>query len=309
MISRLLLNGKSAALPALRGAVQQLRDSGIKLEVRVTYEGGDGIRLVREACAEGVDRIIVGGGDRSIHEVLNGLLTCDADVKPVFGILPLGTVNDFARSCMIPGDPFKALQLAATGESRLVDVGRANDRYFLNVATGGFGVAFTTTTPPEIRRILGNAAYSLMGLAMAANFQPYSGELVLPDQRREIQALVGAVGNGRQAGGQMVTPGAYIDDGLLDVLAIREFPMSALGRVVAELQDPGARGRYVTYHQVPWLELRGESEMPMRIDGEPVSSGTVRFEAVPLALNLVLPPDCPLISGDSEADPDGEQAD
>ena len=307
MISRLLLNGKSAALPAVRGAVQQLRDAGINLEVRVTYEAGDGIRLVREACVDGVDRIIVGGGDRSIHEVLNGLLTCDADVKPAFGILPLGSVNDFARSCIIPGEPLKALQLAATGEPRLVDVGRANDRYFLNVTTGGFGAAFTTAAPPEIKRILGSTGYSLIGLAMAANFQPYTGELVVPGQRRGIQALVGAVGNGRLAGGQMVAPHAGIDDGLLDVLVIREFPMSALGKVVDELQDPGPRGRYVTYHQVPWLELRGENKIPMNIDGEPVEFDTVRFEAVPAALNLVLPPDCPLIDNrHADSSSDGE---
>ena len=67
----------------------------------------------------------------------------------------------------------------------------------------------------------------------------------------EFFQLVGAVGNSRLAGGQLVAPRAFIDDGLLDVMAIRAFPMSALGKVVAELQDPGTRGRYVTYHQVP----------------------------------------------------------
>ena len=157
-------------------------------------------------------------------------------------------------------------------------------------------VAVTTATPPNVKRLLGGAAYSLMGVIMAVNFQPYEGRLVLPDAEHELRALVGAVGNGRQAGGgQVLAPRAYIDDGLLDVLVVREFPMDQLGAVVAELENLTEDGEYISYHQVPWLESHSVGQMPINLDGEPIAVESVRFEVLPAAVRLVVPTDCPLL--------------
>jgi lipid kinase YegS len=309
MTSRLILNGKSAGLPAVRSAVQQVRDSGIKLEVRVTYEGGDGLRLAQEACHDGVERIVAGGGGGSIHEVLNGMLSAGAEQLPMLGIMPLGATNDFASGCALPKDLFQALHLAVTGDARMVDVGRANDRYFLNVAAGGFAAAVTTGTPASVKKILGGAAYSLLGMVMAANFQPHQGVLVLPDRKRKVHGVVGAVSNGCQAGGgQPVAPLARIDDGLLDVLVVREFPMRDLGIVIDELQNLKNKGRYISYHQVPWLEVILDGKMPMNLDGEATVLDTARFEVLPGVLPLVLGQDCPLVSP-LALDSTGEEAD
>ncbi|UCE89892.1 MAG: lipid kinase YegS [Pseudomonadota bacterium] len=297
MTSRLILNGKSAGLPAVREAVQRVREEGTELEVRVTWEGGDAARLAREACHESVERVIAGGGDGSVHEVLNGMLKADAPECPAFGILPLGTANDFATSCGIPKDLAEALRLAVNGTPVPVDVGRANEHYFMNVASGGFGAAVTTATPLNVKRLLGGAAYTLMGMIMAVNFQPHEGRLVLPDAEHEMRALVGAVGNGRQAGGgQVLAPSAFIDDGLLDVLVVREFPMDKLGAVVDELENLAGDGEFVSYYQVPWLESHSSGKMPINLDGEPIAVESVRFEVVPKAIQLVVPATCPLLS-------------
>lgn len=297
MKSRLILNGKSAGRPEVRDAIQITRDTGADLEVRVTYEGGDASRMAADACRDGIDRVIAGGGDGSVHEVINGLLNADATETPAFGILPLGTANDFATGCGIPTkDLAAALQLAVSASPVPADVGKANDLYFMNVASGGFGAAVTTSTPPNVKRLLGGSAYSLMGMVMAVNFQPYEGRLVLPDGEMETHTVVGAVCNGRQAGGgQQVGPKALIDDGLLDLLLVREFPMSELGQVVTELQTLGAEGKYISYHQVPWLEAHAKEPMPINLDGEPVSFETTRFEVVPGAVQLIVPEDCPLL--------------
>ena len=295
MTARLIINGKSAALPAVRGAVQQVRDSGIKLEVRVTYEGGDGLRLAREACHEGVTRLVVGGGDGSVHEVLNGLMTSGAHTYPVLGIMPLGVANDFASACKIPSDSFQALHLAVNGQARDIDVGRVNDRYFINVAAGGLG-AGVGATPASINRILGGAVNSLIGMVMAANFRPYEGKLLLPGRKRKIKGVVGAVSNGSQVGGgHLIAPHARLDDGLLDVLVVREFPMSELGTVIEELQSLKMRGRYISYHQVPWLEVEIGGKIPINVDGEPLALSSARFEVVRGAVALVLPEGCPLV--------------
>jgi len=133
MKSRLILNGKSAANPQVRDAVQKLREQGRPLEVRVTWEDGDALRFTREACADGIERVVAGGGDGTVNEVVNGLMTCDENSRTALGILPLGTANDFATGCEIPGTPYEALELA-TGEAPVpVDVARVNDKFFISV--------------------------------------------------------------------------------------------------------------------------------------------------------------------------------
>ncbi|MEN8191075.1 MAG: diacylglycerol kinase family protein, partial [Thermodesulfobacteriota bacterium] len=140
----LIINGKKAGLPAIREAVKTVREDGHDLQVRVTWEYGDGLRYVTEAAGLGAGVVIAGGGDGTVNELAHGLALLDAQKRPALGILPLGTANDFATGCRIPTEPLLALRLALTAEPVDVDVVQANDRYFINVASAGFGAAVTT---------------------------------------------------------------------------------------------------------------------------------------------------------------------
>ena len=124
----LILNGKKAERLNIRQAVNTLRDAGHQLEVRVTWEAGDIHRYIDEACRRNIERVIVGGGDGSVNEAANFILTRDGKV-PSLGILPLGTANDFATSCRIPSEPLESLRLALTGESISIDAIRANNTF------------------------------------------------------------------------------------------------------------------------------------------------------------------------------------
>jgi diacylglycerol kinase family enzyme len=111
--------------------------------------------------------------------------------------------------------------LCAKGRAVAIDIGKANDRYFINAASGGFGATLTASTPPELKRLLGGTAYTLMGAILAAKFKPYSGKLLLPDREFSGAGIVAIVANGRQTGGgKPIAPRALLDDGLLDVLVI-----------------------------------------------------------------------------------------
>lgn len=295
---RLILNGKSAGIPALRQAVYSIREAfpSVEFQVRVTWEGGDAERYALEAGEQNLDRVIAGGGDGSIHEVLCGLMKVDDERRPALGILPLGTANDFATSAQIPMDYRQALELAITGSPVTSDVGQAGDWYFMNLATGGFGAEVTTATPPQIKAILGGSAYSLMGLVMSLNFQPVKGKITLPDQVINSEVVVGAMGNGRQAGGgKVLAPDAYINDGLLDLLLIKTFPLSEAGVVLEELGNLHGDNKYVSYHQVPWAEIENDSPAAINLDGEPHRFEKVRINVVPGAVNVVLPEYCPLV--------------
>ena len=292
----LILNGKKAGIPEIREAVKQLRSEGNEIHVRVTWEDGDCLRFVREASELGVQGVIAGGGDGTVNEVANALMSVTEDQRPSMGILPLGTANDFATACGIPKSPLEAMKLALEAEPRPVDIIQANDRYFINVASAGFGAAITTETPVELKNFLGGGAYTLMGVLKALNFTPYPGTLVAPKLELEGEIVVGAVCNGRQAGGgQVLAPEAFIDDGLMDVALVLSFPLRKIDQGVAEFSNPTESGEFVKYFQTPWMEGGGEAPIPVNLDGEPYSNPRIRFEVVPKAIRLAVPPTCPCV--------------
>ncbi len=192
---RLILNGKVAANDGLKAAVGRQRKAGHRIEVRVTWEKGDARRFASEL--DKIDLLIAAGGDGTLNEVLHGLMDLSEAVRPILGIVPLGTANDFATGCGIPRDPDKALALCMKGEAVLIDVGKANNHWFVNAATSGFGAEITATTSPELKRLLGPAAYTLMGAILAINLQDYQGKLILPDREITGTGPVAIVGNGR----------------------------------------------------------------------------------------------------------------
>jgi len=197
----------------------------------------------------------------------------------------------------MPRDPEKALALCMGGQAVLIDLGKANDHWFLNVASVGFGAEVTATTSPELKRLLGPVAYAVMGAILAINVHQYHGRLTLPDREITGSGPVAIVGNGRQTGGGVqVAPRAYIDDGLLDVLVIRHIPATALLTAARELQQLSPDGEYISYWQTPWAEVYPEEAIPVNLDGEPVEFSSVRYEAVPRAIQLIVPPNCPLLS-------------
>lgn len=291
---RVILNGKKAGLEPVRAAIYSARENG-RVDVRVTWEAGDVGRLVQEACAEGCLRLVAGGGDGTVNEVVDAVLNLPADERPELAILPLGTANDFATGCTIPADPLAALSLAQSGRACAVDGVRANKYHFINVASGGFGAQVTSNTPVALKNFLGGGAYTLSGLVQAVSFAPYRGELRMPEGSLQSDVIVGAVCNGRQAGGgQQLSPDAMIDDGLLDIVALNSFPKADLGQVVKELTEPETSGVYVKRFRVPWAEWESDVEMPINLDGEPIKARQIRFEVLPGAIQLVLPDNCPL---------------
>ena len=291
----LILNGKAAGNDALQTAVARQRAIGHTIEVRVTSEKGDARRFVAETGE--VDLLIAAGGDGTLNEVVHGLMELPMAARPALGVVPLGTANDFAIACGIPPGLEQALALCTKGREVLIDVGKANEHWFLNAASIGFGAEITATTPPELKRLLGPVAYTVMGAILATNLHHYKGRLTLPDCEIAGSGPVAIVGNGRQAGGGVqVTRRACVDDGLLDVLAVRDIPALALVTAARELQELSPDGEYISYWQTPWAEVHTEEAIPVNLDGEPMQFSSVRYEAVPRAIRLIVPPHCPLLS-------------
>ena len=300
---RIILHGKEAQNVALRDAVRLLRNHRQKIDVRVTWESGDARRLAREARQLGVDTVVAAGGDGTLNEVVNGLMAADALLEmPALGVIPLGTANDFASSCRIPLSPLEALLLITEIAPVPIDLGRVNDRYFLNMATGGFGTQITTSTPDDLKRSLGSLAYLLTGMSKFTSIAAVEGRISAPDFHWQGAFMVLGVGNGRQAGGgHELCPNALLDDGLLDLNILPQSDQQTLTDVLQYfmLDNGSVMHNLMLHRKLAWLEINAEQTMNINIDGEPLSCRHLRFEVVPSAIRLHLPKQTPLLTRNS----------
>ena len=214
--------------------------------VRVKHPRGLG-RATDALLALGVERLIVGGGDGTLGSVAARM----AHRNVVLGVLPLGTANDFARTLDIPGDLDAAAAIIATGHVRRVDLGKANDAYFLNVASLGLSVAATAELSPAIKRRFGPLAYAYAGARAFARNATFKVRVQNGLDSVETSAHQIVVGNGRfYGGGVLVARQSSLEDGLLHAYAL------------------GTRGRWQLLSTIAMLRLG----VPHRPAGRPLPS-------------------------------------
>ncbi|WP_313499558.1 lipid kinase YegS [Pseudoxanthomonas mexicana] len=300
---RLILNGKSAGDDNLRAAVQALRETGIALDVRVTWEDGDAERYVAEAIADGVDTVIAAGGDGTLSEVATTLAHRDAtaDALPSLGLVPLGTANDFATAAGIPDGPLAALQLVREVAAAPLDLLRidADDgiHWCANLASGGFGTEVTVETDEGLKKMLGGLAYLITGIARLGRIDPLQARLRGPDFAWEGDLIALGIGNGRQAGGgQALCPDALVDDGQLDLTIVPDLSgdvAATVGTLIKEGKH-AALDRVATRIRLTWVELASDEPLTLNLDGEPVASRRFRVDCVAGRVRMHLPLACPL---------------
>lgn len=296
----IILHGKRATDQPFRQAVNKLRQEGAYFDVRVTWEGGDTVRFAREAVEAGFDTVVAAGGDGSINEVVTGVLQSNEEVPPAIGIVPMGTANDFANACQIPlGDPEAALRLILEEAPRRIDVGRVQDRYFINLASGGTGTQITVQTPEEMKRILGGVAYLITGISNVGSLAPCQASFTGPGFSWEGDFYALAIGNGRLAGGGIpLCPDALLNDGLLNVNILPDIPHEQRRPVFGKLLKQGIRGLedVVVQARLPWVEIEATQGIQINLDGEPLHASSLRLEVLPQHLGVHLSERAPLVN-------------
>lgn len=301
-LTRLLLHAEDAQAEDIRQAVTDLRDRGFELEARVAWEPADMVGLAREAAnVDQVRRVVACGGDGTINAVLRGLLESGQEQLPSLGVLPRGTGNDFATAAGVPlGDPLAALQVVVDQPARAIDVIQAGERFFMNVATGGFGTDVTVGTPPALKSVLGRVAYLLTGLSHLTDIRAQQARIEGPDFEWSGDFLALAVGNARSAGGGVVLcPDAVVDDGLLDVAIVPEFPRSEVLRLFGDFMQEGMATLEpkVIHRQLSAVRVVADEPIQLNLDGEPRTLSEVDFKVLPGRIEFHLPEGSPLLGG------------
>ena len=283
----LIIHGARAEHPPLRHLVEWVREKGHNVRVRVTWESGDAEALARDAAAAGADVVVAVGGDGTVNEVVNGLDGADA----AFGIIPIGTANDFARQTGIPLDVDHAMDVILQREARCIDTATLNGRRFLNVSSGGVGAEATAETPSEAKEALGMLAYAITGVRKLVDLEPRRARFTAPGLDLDTEFLLFAVGNGRTTGGgTVITPKASLTDGLLDVCIVEAMPRGDFAKLVLRLRHgEHLDNEGVHYLQVPSIDIRAVEPISVNVDGEPSGARELNYSARRGDLRIHLP--------------------
>jgi YegS/Rv2252/BmrU family lipid kinase len=260
--------------------------------VEVTEQAGDAIRFARDAAEGGASTVVAAGGDGTVNEVVRGVDDADALDAVTLGILPVGTGNNFAGNVGI-GSVDDGFDVLATGRRRRIDLGRADDRPFVNSCVAGVTAAASEETDHDLKHRMGKLAYVVTTLRSLSEFDGLGLTVDVPEGARvdawSGEALAVLVGNGRRfepgIGGQ-----APMEDGLLDVAIVEE--ASTLELVGDAIEDEllGRDAPHVTHLQVPSLTitLHDEASTRFSLDGEMIRRGRLPLDVDEGALELAV---------------------
>lgn len=302
MIAKLIINpyaGRWKAwenVPRLEAALTQ---AGLAFELAITQKADEGIQLARDAAEQGFSPVIAVGGDSTCSEVINGL-TVAAGEGPTtpMGIIPLGTANDLAFGQGIPLDVEAAVEVIARGNTRLIDVGRVNGRYFANNSAVGLEPVVTQENA-RLVRVKGTIRYLLA--ALICIWRRPSWRMVLewdggdggrnPGGRYEGPTTLVSVGNHRRTGGVFfMTPQAEPDDGLLDFVQAPAMSRLKLFRLLPTTFN----GTHVNRPEI--LQARTRKLLiscrpgtPIQADGEvfELNATEILYEILPQKLTVI----------------------
>lgn len=265
-----------------------LNRRGIEYRIDRAERSGDTIKLAKRAVDEGLDGIVAIGGDGTFFEVANGI--GESGILVIFA--PCGTGNDFLRYFGLPRDTVEAVGIQLDSPVRMIDMGKCNDTYFLNVAGAGFDVDVLIEAERFKSKYSGLMAY-LMGVICAVKkLRTLKATVNIdggPDEG--IACSLISIGNGRYIGGGMnAVPSAHVEDGYFDAIICR--PVSRLSVLVllALFMKGKHAGRKWLSRTVRCRALRLKSAgMTIEADGEMFPCEDATFKIVPAALKTRLP--------------------
>lgn len=270
---------------------QALHQVGLNYHLEMTRHPGHAIELAHQAALEGWPLIVAAGGDGTISEVVNGLMQAAGDgVAGTLGILPLGTANDLAAALNLPQDIMAACQRLKTGQTRLIDVGQVNERYFVNNSAVGLE-PLVTLAYEKIHWVKGTPRYLIAAIQSIWQARPWLMQVAWNQSEYEGPVTLVSVGNTHRTGGMFyLTPQAQPDDGYLDFIYAGKLNRSQLLRLLPQtLNGSHIASPQVVYRRTAALTITAAPPTPIQADGEIITTHAteIRYRVIPHKLSLI----------------------
>jgi diacylglycerol kinase (ATP) len=282
----LLVNGKArsggAPLDAIRGI---LREGGLDL---IEPENNRDCHETITRHAASVDCVVLGGGDGTMNAAAPALV----ETGLPFGILPLGTANDLARSLGLPLEPEAAARLIPTAPEKAIDLGWVNGHYYFNVASIGFSADLAGELTADAKKKWGTVGYAIAAFRLLRRARPFTVTIEHDGTTEKVTTIQASVGNGRHYGGGMtVQEDATVDDGKLDFYSLEVDHWWRLVALLPALRR-GTHGQAEDVRAFETTELKLSTRKPRAVntDGELTTWTPAHFKVVPKAVRVLAPP-------------------
>jgi len=243
--------------------------------------------VARKAAADH-DVVVAVGGDGTVNEVFNGIVGTEA----IFGIIPTGTGNGFAREFDLPTQPEEACKVLVEGYIREIDVGRANDRYFLGTAGVGFDALIAKVASKKFGPLRGMWLYFFAGASVFFKYERQLLSVEIDSRIVKVKPLLVAIANTRIYGGTaVIAPDAKPDDGQFDVCIAKDMSAIRLAMSIPKLFT----GKHIHLHEITMYKgksvtISAPKPIPVHVDGEPMDlTSRIQFTLLPRAIKILVP--------------------
>ncbi|UCD50092.1 MAG: YegS/Rv2252/BmrU family lipid kinase [Phycisphaerales bacterium] len=275
-----------------RRACRLLREQGFAFDLITSESPRHAADIAATAATEGIETIVVIGGDGTVNAAVNGLCSSASDLLPRLGIIPTGSSNDLAQSLGIPLDLPGACRNVAKGNTRLIDVGCVGSHYFCSASCLGY-FADIAADSHSMRGLRGSPRYIAAALSVVRRMDSGWTMQVTADGRTfSGDYAVLLVGNAPRFGGLTMLPGAKCDDGVLDCLLIEMAgKLEALHLIALVYRQAMERHEKTTRFRTRSLSVTINRPSRLCNDGElcPGLHQTVDYTVLPQKLSIITP--------------------
>lgn len=260
--------GRESFKKNLSMALEQLEIAGYETSAHATIGEFDAQRAALTAVEKGFDLIVAVGGDGTINEVINGI--AGQEKRPKLGIIPAGTTNDFANALNIPRDTRKALDIITSNHSKKLDIGKANNQYFVNIAGGGDLTEVSYEVPSKLKTMIGQLAYYVKGLELLPFIKPTKTKIEYDGTVIDEEIMLFLIANTNSVGGfEKLAPDAEFDDGYFDLIILRKTNLAEFIRIAGlALRGAHLDDKDIIHAQAKHIIVTPEDSMQLNVDGE-----------------------------------------
>lgn len=275
----------------LHSVVNQFTSSGYLVTIYPTQSSGDAVSFVRDHVKD-YDLLVASGGDGTLHECVNALMTLPKENRPPIGYIPAGSTNDFAVSHGLSINPLDAVQTIIDGTSTAYDIGQLGSNFFTYVAAFGIFTDVTYETPQDLKNAFGHLAYIFEGASRLTSYRPQHVKVIADGEEFEGDFVLGIVSNTTTVGGiKLARDYISLKDGLSELYLIRN-STSAIDFI--ELLNCIATRDYssplLIHRQVKDVIFESEVPIEWTVDGEYGGSfESIRAHTCEAAMNIIVP--------------------
>lgn len=270
--------------------IEKFMDNDIEVSIFRAANNTNLYEFLKDVDKDGYSAIVVAGGDGTVNRVVNVLMK--NNFKTPLGVIPAGTSNDFARHLKMPQNFSECIDKLLTFNVQPVDVGKVNDKYFVNICSAGLFTNVSQKVDPNLKNSLGMLSYFITAVNQMVKFKPFEVKIETENDIYIEKVKVMLVFNGSSVGGiDAFCDNSSVQDGLLDMLIIKDCNIADTSLLAGKLL---AKNHYtdknVIYSKEKWIKItktKGKCDLP-DVDGDPGPNFPLKIECVEGAINMLL---------------------